>query len=66
MPGILVGYARVSTCDQQAGLDAQIRDLQAAGCEEIFSEQVSAPAQRDRSMLKACSAPRSPGAPGSA
>jgi DNA invertase Pin-like site-specific DNA recombinase len=48
MAGILVGYARVSTCDQQAGLDAQIRDLKAAGCEEIFSEQVSAVAQRDR------------------
>ena len=48
MPGVLVGYARTSTCDQQAGLDAQIRDLKAAGCEEIFSEQVSALAQRDR------------------
>jgi DNA invertase Pin-like site-specific DNA recombinase len=48
MAGILVGYARVSTCDQQAGLDAQVRDLKAAGCEEIFSEQVSAVAQRDR------------------
>ena len=48
MAGILVGYARVSTYDQQAGLDAQIRDLKAAGCEEIFAEQVSAVAQRDR------------------
>jgi DNA invertase Pin-like site-specific DNA recombinase len=48
MPGILVGYARVSTYDQQAGLDAQLRDLKSAGCEEIFSEQVSAVAQRDR------------------
>jgi DNA invertase Pin-like site-specific DNA recombinase len=48
MAGILVGYARVSTCDQQAGLDAQVRDLKAAGCEEIFSEQVSAVAERDR------------------
>ena len=48
MPGILVGYARISTCEQQAGLDAQVRDLKAAGCEEIFSEQVSAVAQRDR------------------
>ena len=48
MPGILVGYARTSTTDQQAGLDAQIRDLKAAGCEEIFSEQVSALGQRDR------------------
>src|SRR6476660_6707203 len=48
MAGILIGYARVSTCDQQAGLDAQIRDLKAAGCEETFAEQVSAVAQRDR------------------
>jgi DNA invertase Pin-like site-specific DNA recombinase len=48
MPGIQVGYARTSTCEQRAGLDAQIRDLKAAGCEEIFSEQVSALAQRDR------------------
>ena len=48
MPGILVGYGRVSTTDQQAGLDAQIRDLKGAGCEEIFSEQVSALGQRDR------------------
>jgi DNA invertase Pin-like site-specific DNA recombinase len=48
MPGISVGYARTSTVDQQAGLDAQLRDLKAAGCEEIFSEQVSAVAQRDR------------------
>ena len=48
MSGISVGYARTSTVDQQAGLDAQLRDLKAAGCEEIFSEQVSAVAQRDR------------------
>ena len=48
MAGILAGYARTSTTDQQAGLDAQIRDLKAAGCEEIFSEQVSALGQRDR------------------
>jgi DNA invertase Pin-like site-specific DNA recombinase len=48
MPGILVGYARVSTTDQQAGLDAQIRDLKVMGCEEIFAEQVSALGQRDR------------------
>ena len=48
MPGISVGYARVSTHDQQAGLDAQLRDLKVAGCEEVFSEQVSAVGQRDR------------------
>jgi DNA invertase Pin-like site-specific DNA recombinase len=44
----MVGYGQTSTVDQQAGLDAQIRDLRAAGCEEIFSEQASALGQRDR------------------
>ena len=43
-----VGYARTSTADQNAGLDAQMRDLQAYGCEDIFSEQVSSVAQRDQ------------------
>jgi len=32
--------------EQQAGLDAQIRDLKAAGCDKIFSEQVSAVGKR--------------------
>jgi DNA invertase Pin-like site-specific DNA recombinase len=32
--------------EQQAGLDAQIRDLSAAGCEKIFTEQVSAVTRR--------------------
>jgi len=32
--------------DQQAGFDAQVRDLTAAGCEKIFSEQVSAVGKR--------------------
>jgi hypothetical protein len=41
-----VGYARTSTLDQQAGLDAQIRELTAAGVERIFSEQVSAVGKR--------------------
>jgi DNA invertase Pin-like site-specific DNA recombinase len=41
-----VGYARTSTLEQQAGLDAQLRDLQAAGCEKIFREQVSSIATR--------------------
>ena len=36
-----IGYARTSTTEQQAGLDAQIRDLEALGCERIFREQVS-------------------------
>jgi DNA invertase Pin-like site-specific DNA recombinase len=36
-----IGYARTSTLDQLAGLDAQVRDLEAAGCDRIFREQVS-------------------------
>ena len=38
---MIVGYARTSTLDQEAGLDAQVRDLEALGCERIFREQVS-------------------------
>jgi DNA invertase Pin-like site-specific DNA recombinase len=38
---MLVGYARTSTLDQKAGLEAQHRDLNAVGCERIFTEQVS-------------------------
>lgn len=38
---MLVGYARTSTLDQTAGLEAQERDLRAAGCEKLFVEQVS-------------------------
>jgi DNA invertase Pin-like site-specific DNA recombinase len=45
---MLVGYARTSTSDQTAGLDAQQRDLTAAGCERVFSEQVSSVAQRTK------------------
>jgi DNA invertase Pin-like site-specific DNA recombinase len=39
--GPLIGYARTSTSDQQAGFEAQHRDLRAAGCRKIFSEQTS-------------------------
>lgn len=38
---MLVGYARTSTIDQMAGLEAQRRDLEAAGCKKLFVEQVS-------------------------
>jgi DNA invertase Pin-like site-specific DNA recombinase len=34
--------------DQQAGINAQIRDLKAFSVEEMFSEQVSSMAQRER------------------
>ncbi len=43
---MIVGYARTSTTDQAAGVDAQIRDLTAAGCEQVYSEKVSSVAQR--------------------
>ena len=42
-----VGYARTSTIDQQAGYEAQIADLKAAGCQEIFSEQISSLQKRE-------------------
>ena len=38
---MLIGYARTSTLDQKAGLDAQLVELKAAGCEKLFEEQVS-------------------------
>lgn len=39
--GTLVGYARTSTTDQKAGLEAQLRDLAAAGCTKVFREELS-------------------------
>ena len=45
---MIVGYARTSTADQHAGLDAQVRDLKAAGAEEIYTEQASSVATRAR------------------
>lgn len=38
---MLVGYARTSTIEQEAGLEAQIRDLKAHGCKKVFEEQTS-------------------------
>lgn len=43
---MIVGYARTSTIEQEAGFEAQLRDLREAGCEKIFREQVSSVAQR--------------------
>jgi DNA invertase Pin-like site-specific DNA recombinase len=43
---MMIGYARTSTFDQTAGLEAQHRELTEAGCSKIFSEQVSSVAQR--------------------
>src|ERR1700722_16201864 len=40
------GYARTSTVEQEAGLEAQQRDLKAAGVDKVFVEQVSSVAAR--------------------
>jgi DNA invertase Pin-like site-specific DNA recombinase len=39
---MLIGYARTSTTDQNAGLEAQELDLLAQGCERLWREQTSA------------------------
>jgi len=41
-----IGYARTSTIEQEAGFEAQLRELERCGCEKIFKEQVSSVAQR--------------------
>jgi DNA invertase Pin-like site-specific DNA recombinase len=38
---MLIGYARTSTLDQKASIEAQLKELQEAGCEKVFAEQVS-------------------------
>ncbi|MES0074965.1 recombinase family protein [Mesorhizobium sp. M0058] len=44
--GQLVGYARTSTTDQKAGLEAQLRDLSAVGCTKVFREELSSVAAK--------------------
>jgi DNA invertase Pin-like site-specific DNA recombinase len=44
---MLIGYARTSTTDQKAGLEGQVAELKAAGCEELFEEQVSSVQRRE-------------------
>jgi DNA invertase Pin-like site-specific DNA recombinase len=43
---MIIGYARTSTVEQEAGFDAQVRDLKALGADKIFREQVSSVAER--------------------
>lgn len=42
-----LGYARTSTIEQVAGLEAQLRELEAVGCDKVFQEQVSSVAERE-------------------
>lgn len=46
----IIGYARVSTADQQ--LDVQVGQLQAAGCDKLFQEKISG-AETNRPQLSA-------------
>ena len=43
-----IGLARTSTLEQVAGLEGQIKDLKAYGCERVFKEQVSSVAEREQ------------------
>jgi len=45
---MLVGYARTSTVEQQAGFEAQLVELEAYGCERVYKEQVSSVATRNQ------------------
>ena len=45
---MLIGYARTSTVEQVAGLEAQEVALAATGCSKLFAEQASLVAQRDQ------------------
>ena len=44
---MLIGYARTSTVDHVAGLEAQEAALAATGCSKIVKEQASSVGQRD-------------------
>ena len=49
MPGMMYGYARVSTDGQS--VDAQVRQLTRAGCNKVFRE-VASGARTDREQLR--------------
>jgi DNA invertase Pin-like site-specific DNA recombinase len=49
--GKKIGYARVSTSDQD--LDLQVRELKAAGCKQVITDRVSG-TKRERPGLDTC------------
>ncbi|MER5172206.1 recombinase family protein [Thioclava kandeliae] len=49
----LIGYARTSATDQKAGLEAQLRELEQAGCARVYQEQVSSVDLRNREQFAA-------------
>ena len=49
---MLVGYARTSTTDQKAGLEAQLRDLDKVNCERVFQEEISSVDKDGRGQLE--------------
>ncbi len=44
---MLIGYARTSTLEQKAGLEAQRESLSAIGCERVWEEQTSSVSLRE-------------------
>ena len=50
--GVLVGYARVSSLDQDHSLQSD--RLKIAGCEKIFSEKKSGTTKKGRTALNGC------------
>lgn len=45
---MMIGYARTSTAEQVAGLEAQVRELDGHGIKRVYQERVSSTAKRER------------------
>ncbi len=43
---MMIGYARTSTLEQKASIEAQTDSLKAIGCDRLYSEQISSVATR--------------------
>jgi DNA invertase Pin-like site-specific DNA recombinase len=47
-----IGYARTSSVRQKNGIETQIEQLEAVGCDKIFTEQKSGKQADNRKELK--------------